>query len=408
MRREPKQLCLHCDPYPNDSRHLSEKMDLFFSPILFLLSPIEYLLQKFPRLSRLANATIAGGLFQILLAVKLLRETETLDDDEGVYNRTLVIVREARKRGVKIKTYKLLGNHTNYFSIEINGRKKIFEGLPHWTIDYNPTVNFDDKGKMKKLLEKADLPHPQGRAFRKIKPAVAYAKHVLGFPVVIKPKNGSLSMHTTCNIQDEVELKEAIRIAQILSPHFIVEKFIPGDVHRVTVVDGEVVASCIREAPNVVGDGQRTIQELIDIKNQDPIRGSKNKKNFTLHHIAVSERSRLLLTEQNLNLESIPAAGQKVCLHDKVILACGADIHDTTDDIHPENIILFKKVYELCGTPLIGLDFICQDISKSHHEQQCAVLEVNGLPYIDMHHYPVTGSPRNVAGALLDYFVANN
>ena len=32
----------------------------------------------------------------------------------------------------------------------------------------------------------------------------------------------------------------------------------------------------------------------------------------------------------------------------------------------------------------------------AHHQQECAVLEANSLPYIDMHHYPVTGKPRNV------------
>ena len=30
-------------------------------------------------------------------------------------------------------------------------------------------------------------------------------------------------------------------------------------------------------------------------------------------------------------------------------------------------------------------------------------LEANSLPYIDMHHYPLTGQPRNVAEMVMDY-----
>ena len=74
--------------------------------------------------------------------------------------------------------------------------------------------------------------------------------------------------------------------------------------------------------------------------------------------------------------------------------------------MHPENKILFKKVYELCKAPLIGIDFITKDISIPYYEQKCAIIEVNSLPYIDMHHYPVTGKERNVAGRILDYCIS--
>lgn len=133
-----------------------------------------------------------------------------------------------------------------------------------------------------------------------------------------------------------------------------------------------------------------------------------HQKNFSLHKIVPSEKTKSLLAVQNLNYDSVPVQGQKIYLHDKVILACGADIHDNTDKLHPENKVLFQKVYELCGAPLVGIDFIAAVISKPFHEQNCAVLEVNSLPYIDMHHYPTTGKERNVAGYILDYYISRH
>ena len=95
--------------------------------------------------------------------------------------------------------------------------------------------------------------------------------------------------------------------------------------------------------------------------------------------------------------------GKTVYLQEKVILACGADIHDRTDEIHVETIKMFQKAAQLCDTALIGFDFICEDISKSYLTQDCAIIEANSCPSIDMHHFPVSGKVRDVAGKLLDH-----
>ena len=268
-------------------------------------------------------------------------------------------------------------------------------------------INFDDKDKLKKILKSNNLPRAEGKCFRSAKQALLYAKG-LDFPLVVKPKLGSLSKHVTCNIQSEADLKKAIKIARIINSEFIVEKFIEGDVYRITLVNNETAACCLREAPNVVGDGVLTIAELIKIKNEHPLRGEAHQKNFTLHKINTDENTKSFLAKQGLALESVLPAGNKAYLHNKIILKCGADIHDKTGEIHPDNIALFQKISRLCDTPLVGLDFICQDISRPYHQQECAVLEANSLPYIDMHHYPTTGQPRNVASLIMDYVLGES
>ena len=42
-------------------------------------------------------------------------------------------------------------------------------------------------------------------------------------------------------------------------------------------------------------------------------------------------------------MESVLPKGFKARLHNKIILKCGADIHDKTDEIHPDNIALLEK-----------------------------------------------------------------
>ena len=361
---------------------------------------------KFPKLFSRIYKFFLYNLFRVLLAVRVLKEVGIADDDETVSNRTLVVAREAAKRGFPVKSFKFLGKEsTNFFSIKIKNKKIFFEVLPTEEVAKIAKIDFDDKYEFKRILQSANLPRAEGERFSKIKPALACAEK-LGFPLVVKPNNSSLSKHIACDIQNEADLKKAICVAQIINPYFIAEKFIRGDTHRITLVNHEMAGGCLREAPNVTGDGVHTVAELIEIKNRHPWRGEAHQKNFTLHKIAANESAISFLAKKGLVFESVLSKGVKVSLHDKIILKCGADIHDKTDEVHPDNIALFEKISRLCEAPLIGMDFICQDISQPYHQQKCAVLEANSLPYIDMHHYPVTGKPRNVAGLIMDYVLS--
>ena len=400
-----EKLCPHCDPYLSKSGHLAEKIENLLYPIKNFFYPLEWILQNYQWIHRLFNIVITSNFFKVLLFFNILQEVEINDLDETLHNRSLVVIKEARKRGITIKGIKILGKKsTNFFSWIINNNKKIFEGLPYFTVDKVLPIDFDDKKKLKNLLPKENFPPPRGNVFRDYYLALRYVKETLGFPVVVKPRNGSLSKHTTCDIKTESEFKEAVRIVKIISGDFIVEEFIEGNVYRITAVNGNVVAACRREPPNIIGDGKHIISELIELKNKNPLRGEIHQKNYTLHKIIISEKTKFLLIQQKLRLDSVLPKGKKIYLHDKVVLACGADIHDVTDIIHLDNIMLFKKIQEICKASLVGIDFIAQDISKPYYRQRCAIIEANSLPYIDMHYYPITGKERNIAAHILDSF----
>jgi D-alanine-D-alanine ligase-like ATP-grasp enzyme len=45
----------------------------------------------------------------------------------------------------------------------------------------------------------------------------------------------------------------------------------------------------------------------------------------------------------------------------------------------------------------VGFDFICKDISRDYKKQECAIIEANSMPYVDMHQNPSHGENDNVA-----------
>lgn len=396
--------CFHCDPYPYDTQaHIWGRLERILFPIQHFFRISESFLKiKFPNSFIFLNRVAIVGLFKIMSAVGILNEANVSEDDERLCSRIIVIISSAHKRNIKIKVLKIFNKwNTNFFSLTKEGKKIVFEGLPSIKVGYIPLCDFDDKFTLEKILQDNNMPNAEGQVFYNSKAALLYAKK-FGFPLVVKPRYGSLSKHTICNIQNEYELIEAIRIVHEISREFILEKFIVGNVYRITIVNNNLVVCCFRELPNIIGDGIHSIEELVRTKNNNPLRGDINQKNFTLHKIPLNEKTILLLKNQGLTIKNIPLKNRKIYLYDKVVLSCGTDIHDKTDDIHSDNKFLFLKLSQLLKAPIVGIDFICQNISEPYHKQHCAIIEANSLPYIDMHHFPVSGKPHDVAGYIID------
>lgn len=318
-----------------------------------------------------------------------------------IYNRTLVLLDEAKARGIKAGAVLFFGRYTNHFFAQIGGRKIFFEGLPLGKSSGKAEKVFiDDKAELKKILRQYNLPFVEGKSFWRSKNAFDYGLE-LGFPLVVKPRCGSISRHTFINILNKSELAKAIKVAKKVCPWIIVERCLSEmEVFRATVVNFKLGGAAKRMPANVIGDGFLSVQELVEAKNSHPWRGQPKQKDCTYLKIVIDDTTQRLLAIQDLTLASIPEPSQTVFLQEKVILDLGADLIDVTDSVHPDNISLFEQVAKIFGTKLVGIDFLCQDIAVSWQTQKCAIIELNSLPFIDMHHFPLEGQPRNLASQL--------
>jgi len=343
--------------------------------------------------------------FFIFSGLVSLRDDFTSSD---IQLRSTCFIDEFRKRGGSIKALHGPFGYTNHFRLEINDKVVRFEGLPiaDFVSKYDTRL-VDDKEKTKLHLSKGNFPIAKGKSFWfwQRKKAVKFGIEKLGFPLVVKPREGSLSRHVTTNIQDSEKLKMAIDKAVIYSPAFIVEKFIShSDVYRATVIDFDF-AACVKQVPaNVVGDGISTIRALIDKKNSDSNRGNPNQKEYTLYKIVENEITTKLLSEKGYNFLSVPQKNEVVFLQQDPFLKLGGDLIEVTPQVHFDNLKLFRQVAKFFDIRVVGIDFLAQDISRSYKEQQCAILELNNVPCIELHHFPSSGIPQNVAKAVADLF----
>jgi D-alanine-D-alanine ligase-like ATP-grasp enzyme len=314
----------------------------------------------------------------------------------GDNTRTLALYEGALPSGVTLYALKVLGVPICFVAEKnVEGRIEqiLFDIIPRPKNFVSPSLPWmDNKGILKQKLVEAELPCAIGGVATTLDEALSLFRSI-GRPVITKPHTGSRGRHTTLDIRDEDELAKAFAIAQQLSEEVVVEAYLKGTVHRVTLIGGEPVAIARREYPHVIGDGVRTILELIEIENNAPYRnGVHFRKIDTEHRIAES------LKKQSLTLESIPEAGYMVILNDKNSRLHGTLTEDVTDTVHPENIALFKRLGVMLADPIVGVDFMITDMKRSWKEQPDAgFIECNSMPFIDVHHRVVSGKQINVA-----------
>jgi cyanophycin synthetase len=325
-----------------------------------------------------------------------------------IQKRSACFITEARKRGIKFKATKSYFGYTNYFCAEFNKQKVRFESLPTASQVGKYDIYFTDcKQKTKKHLQKGSFPIVKGKFFwfyNKNK-ALKFGNEELGYPLVVKPRRGSVSRHTTTNIRNKEELLKAINKAIIYSPVFVVERFVENaGVYRATVVDFDFIAVVKQIPANVIGDGILTIKQLVEKKNNLKTRGELQQKNFTLYKLVINEITKELLAKKNYTLETVLDKNERVYLQKDPFLKLGGDLIEVTNIVHPDNKQLFKDIAKFFDMRLVGIDFLIFDIANSWHQQNCAVLELNSVPSIEMHQFPSAGTPQNVAKAVVDLF----
>jgi len=138
------------------------------------------------------------------------------------------------------------------------------------------------------------------------------------------------------------------------------------------------------------------------MKNKNPQRGNPQQKGTILCKLVINETTEKLLKEKGYNFSTIPKKGEIVYLQKDSFLKLGGDLFEVTKGVHPDNLLLFCEVAKFFDVRLVGIDFLAKDISISWKNQPCAILELNSLPCIEMHHFPSSGKSQNVAKTLVD------
>ncbi len=280
------------------------------------------------------------------------------------------------------------------------GQGKYLRRVQATLTDATSTVAVDiaqDKQRCKALLQEHGIPVPEGIVAHSAEEA-ARAALKIPLPLVVKPVTGSQGRGVSVQLRRLRDVRRAVPLAQAISGDVLIERHVYGAEYRLLVVGGRVVAAAERIAPSVVGDGQRTVAELVARENRNPHRGDGHERPLT--RIALDDIARYCLAGQGLTPESVPKVGQRVLLRDSTNLSTGGTARDCTDEMAPRVRRLAERAAAVVGIDVAGVDVVTRDIRDD--DGPIWVLEVNAAPGIRMHHYPSDGRPRDVAGAIVE------
>ncbi|MEY4480913.1 MAG: cyanophycin synthetase [Pseudomonadota bacterium] len=342
----------------------------------------------------LVMAAIENKTFDLPAAIK---EIEDLVDSLYLGPSTGCIVDAARER--KIPATRL--SEGNLVQLGYGNKQRRI-----WTAETELTSAIAegisrDKDLTKSLLASCGVPVPEGRMVESPSDAWEAAQDI-GLPVVVKPYDGNHARGVFTNLSNQMEIEKAYEDALNEGSGVMVERFIPGNEHRLLVVGKKVVAAAKGESAWAKGDGVRTIRQLIEDEiNTDPRRG--DAEILPLSPVVFDTKLELELSRQKLSLDSIPDKDQDV-----LVQGSGNMAFEVTHLVHPDVAAQAALAARVIGLDIAGIDLVAEDISRPLEEQGGAIVEVNAGPGLIMHLKPAVGEPQPVGAAIVEHLFPEN
>ena len=363
---------------------------------------VEYTEEEVGRLAfqlaqQLCQAALDDQPFDLAGALASLQE---LDEDVRLGPSTGSIVQAAVMRGIPFR--RLTSGSMVQFGWGSRQRRIQAAETNHTSAIAESIAQ--DKDLTKKLLNAAGVPVPMGRVVSSAEEAWAATEEIAG-PVVLKPRDGNQGKGVAVNITAREQVMAAFEVAAKICSEVIVERYLPGHDFRLLVVGNQLIAAARRDPPQVIGDGVRTISQLVDQVNSDPLRGDGHATSLT--KIRFDAIALATLAKQNYAADSIPQQGVRVVLRNNANLSTGGTATDVTEDVHPELAARAVAAAQMVGLDICGVDVVCNNVHQPLEEQEGGVVEVNAAPGLRMHISPSYGKGRAVGAAIMSTMFAS-
>lgn len=385
-----KPRCYYCGNNP--TTHILSKID---SILLLTMNPQVFpLLRTWPGyvIVRITDVVYAGmvQLFLLTGVAKFSPDHSIITSDRG-----MVMAEEADRRGWLMETLVAFKQvHDAYRLTLPSGRRIFFSGVPRLDTIKNATAGWmDDKAMLKAKLLKAGVTASQGASFIRWSSAKKYFLAQTR-PVIVKPRFGSRGRHTTTHISTLEDFEVAFWRAKQLGFSVIVEEHLIGSVYRATMVGGKLAGVLTGEPPRVTGDGIHTITELVKVKN--------DTRPARVGEVIIRDINIAFLARLHYTVDTVLPVGTTIDLIEKIGLSYGGLSREDTPHVHPKLRAELERASVVVDDPIHGFDFISPDISVDPDTVRWGIIECNSVPFINLHHDPLVGTPVNVAGILFD------
>ena len=294
-----------------------------------------------------------------------------------------IIVDEARRRGIHVD---IEDAASGLFNLTLGGRSiACRESLSELTSAVAMS-RCDDKALTHRLLAKSDLKVPAQVSLGNRDDVREFLEKY--GRIVIKPARGEQGQGVFADLSSEDEAIAAFDEVRDQVDHVIGEEFVEGRDLRIIVIGDEVAAAAVRRPPRITGDGQHSVQELIQrlSRRRAAATGGESR-------IPIDDETRRCLRTQGYGLSSIPGDCVELEVRKTANLHNGGTIHDVTDNLHPVLREAALTARQVLGIPVVGLDLMVPGVDRPGYH----IIEANERPGLANH------EPQPTAQKFIDF-----
>jgi len=306
-----------------------------------------------------------------------------------------LILEAALEKGLKAK---IISRRLNLIELTNNGKAIFIKGTS-FPVNAQPSCFIaNNKFLTKLILRSSKISTPKSWLVRTPVEAKRQVLKKNLFPCVLKPAKGAHGNKVFVKIESFEEFCELLPLifAKKGKKDVLIEEFIDGKDYRFLVIGDKVSAVMERVPAHVVGDGEKTIRQLISQFNQQPMVGKKYEK--PMCKIKLNGEVKRSLRKQEKKLTYVPLKWERVRLRQNANISTGGIGKDVTKKVNSYLKALAVKAAQAIGMSITGVDILYDELSGKAY-----VLELNDCPGIDIHHYPVVGQPHNVARDVIEF-----
>lgn len=323
-----------------------------------------------------------------------LKEKYLLKGYPKLETSTVALIKEAIKQGIN---YEIIDEDRSFIKLYNNNKTEYVIQATRTSRDsYIFPYIVNDKEFVKQMLRDKKITIPDGIVLESSMSSKKKEDLISKFAnkrVVVKPRTTNCGIGITVFDKPATleELQIAVDYAFEFDSNILIEDYAEGLEYRFVVINGKCISVVHRRSSSVVGDGKKTIKELMADKDKEPW-------HYILDNpMVIDEPLKLFLKNQNLTLNSIPEKGQRIFLRRNSNCSTGGESVDVTDTM-PER---FKKVAEKASkifkAKICGIDILINDMNRPEY----SIVEVNENPGICINEWPYEGKGERIGLEIL-------
>lgn len=194
-----------------------------------------------------------------------------------------------------------------------------------------------------------------------------------GHKLIVKPCFGEGGKGLTLDIASQSQLRAALKKSHSFHKIALIQRQFIGEEYRFTVLDGKVCSILLRQTPQVIGDGENTLESLIVLENKQRSAISHSAATYPLldENIIGNE----LITSKRV----IPKGGV-VKLGRGTMIKTGASMYEMIEKVHETYSTLVENAIRPFGDGFLAVDLIIADSRLPVSDEGYIFLETNLNP----------------------------